>query len=367
MKMKYPVSASLLLLWSSISALVAGDRAKNVILFLGDAGGISTLNAAGIYGHNKPQSLFIQGMPHIALSDTSAADSWVTDSAAGMTAIVTGIKTNNGMVSQLPPAVKGGEGQSLKTILEYAEERGLSTGVITNMPVWDATPAACYAHFGTRKGTGEIFAQVCNPRFGDGVDILIGADKKNLNDALVKLGLDFDSALRSAKYSIFDTPSAIPADANRAVAVYDGEDFNPLPVVKQTISTLGRNPRGFFLMVEWDMHAKDLKKGLDRVLVMDALVRQTVEGAGPDTLIIFAADHSYDLRLRRGSKARPLSLLPAEGKVGPPLSAIQVEDGHTGEEIVVAAQGPGAERVHGFISNTEIFNVMMSAYGWTPK
>ncbi len=60
----------------------AGERAKNVILFLGDAGGISTLNAAGIYAHNKPQSLFIQSLPHVALSDTSALDAWVTDSAA---------------------------------------------------------------------------------------------------------------------------------------------------------------------------------------------------------------------------------------------------------------------------------------------
>jgi alkaline phosphatase len=68
----------------------AEEKAKNVILFLGDAGGIPTLNAAGIYAHDRPLSLFVHSMPHIALSETSARDAWVTDSAAGMTAIVTG-------------------------------------------------------------------------------------------------------------------------------------------------------------------------------------------------------------------------------------------------------------------------------------
>lgn len=55
-----------------VSAFGAEPRARNVILFLGDAGGIPTLNAAGIYAHDKPQSLFIQHLPHIALSDTSS-------------------------------------------------------------------------------------------------------------------------------------------------------------------------------------------------------------------------------------------------------------------------------------------------------
>jgi alkaline phosphatase len=41
-----------------------------------------------------------------------------------------------------------------------------------------------------------------------------------------------------------------------------------------------------------------------------------------------------------------------------------MDDGHTGEEVVVAAQGPGARRVRGFIANTDLFRIMMSAYGW---
>lgn len=104
------------------------DRARNVILFLGDAGGIPTLNAASIHGHGAGQALFIHQMPHLALMDTSAVDRWVTDSAAGMTAIVTGHKTKNGVIAQSADAVRGKvDGAPLKSILEHAEERGLST------------------------------------------------------------------------------------------------------------------------------------------------------------------------------------------------------------------------------------------------
>jgi alkaline phosphatase len=107
----------------------ADVRARNVILFLADAGGLPTLNAASIYGHGAPQKLFINTMPHIALSDTSSASRWVTDSAAGMTAIVPGRRTENGVLAQSDAAVKGRkDGEPLKTILEYAEERGFATG-----------------------------------------------------------------------------------------------------------------------------------------------------------------------------------------------------------------------------------------------
>src|SRR5439155_5581742 len=106
----------------------------------------------------------------------STASAWVTDSAAGMTAIVTGRKTHKGVLSESASAVRGKrDGEPLKTILEYAEERGLSTGVVTNSSAASATPAACYAHVNDRKRVGEIFAQVLSPQFGDGVDVIVGA------------------------------------------------------------------------------------------------------------------------------------------------------------------------------------------------
>jgi len=348
------------------AADAADGRARNVILFLGDAGGIPTLNAAGIYAHDQPQSLFIQSMPHLALSDTSALDAWVTDSAAGMTALVTGQKTNNGMLSVLP----AGDHEAvrpLKTILEYAEEHGLATGVVTNMPVWDATPAACYAHAASRKSTIEIFSQVLAPRFGDGVDVLIGKDRAKLFAAMAQSGINAEAALQKAGYKSFESPSALTAGSARAVAIYDGDDFKPEPVIDTVLQILSANPRGYFLMVEWDMHTEMVTCGLDRVIVMDELIRHVAGQVPPDTLIIFAADHSFDLRMQAGKKSEPFAGQFAAVPIDAPLPykpVLRMSNTHTGEEIVTTAQGPGAELLHGFIPNTRIFKIMMSAYGW---
>ena len=349
----------------TVAATAAGRNAKNVILFLGDAGGLSTLHAASVHGYDKPNALFIQRMPHIGLMDTSAVDSWVTDSANGMTAIVTGEKTKNGVISQSGDAVRGqSDGKPLKTILEHAEERGLSTGVISNMSMADATPAACYAHSNDRGTAGEIFAQVLTPRFGDGVDLVIGGGRKAIYAATEKMGLKLDAALQEKGYAVLDSVTAIPAGARRVVALVDGADFELGPVVERAIGILSRNPKGFFLMVEWDMHTSSLRRGLDRVLVMDRVIEEAARGARADTLIVFSADHSFDIRLRAGKKGVPI--LPAEETemADPSKANIRVDNGHTGEQVVVAAQGPGAERVRGFFSNTDLFHVMMAAYGW---
>src|SRR5437867_10589826 len=114
-------------LLASVAGAYGARKAKNVILLLADAGGVPTVNAASILGYGEPQKLFVQSWKHIGLSDTSSASQWVTDSAAGMTAIVTGQKTHNAVISQGPDALRGEKnGTSLKTILEHAEERSLS-------------------------------------------------------------------------------------------------------------------------------------------------------------------------------------------------------------------------------------------------
>ena len=341
------------------------ERARNIVLFIGDAGGLPTLNAASLYGYGRPQALFIQRMPNIALMDTSAAGNWVTDSAAGMTAIVTGRKTHNGILSQSDSAVRGQkDGETLKTILEYAEERGLSTGVITNDAVTGATPAACYAHVNNRSNTAGIIAQLGKPLAGNGVDLVLGPGRSAIYKATAAAGLDLDAMLRAAGYALLSSPEALRPDTTRAVGLSDMPDYDLSAVVASAIESLSRNPRGYFLMVEWDLHTDNVKRGLDRTLVIDKVIRETVEKAGPRTLVIFTADHSFDIRVRGGGRGRSILPEPAPGEAMPVNPPIRMDDGHTGEEVVVAAQGPGARRVNGFIANTDLFRIMLAAYGW---
>ena len=367
--MKSRLALPLLVICLAVSA--AGQTAQNVILFLGDAAGIPTLNGASIYRYGEPRRLFIQNMPHIGLSDTSTASQWVSDSAAGMTAIVTGYKTHNGVISQSSSAVRGKQdGEPLKTILEYAEEKGLATGVITNMALADATPAACYAHANDRAKFGEIFAQAVKPRFGDGVEVLIGAGRKRILEETKAQGIEALDAMHARGYAVGDKLEGIPADAKRVLVLTDKGDLDMRKATEIAIKILSRNKKGFFLMVEVDCHVSGMNRGLDHVIEADDTIRATAARPGfENTLILFTADHSFDFRIAGGRRGEPL--IPEFDAAGfddhadsLKLKNVRRDDDHTGEEVLVGAMGPGAERVRGFMANTDIFQVMMRAFGW---
>jgi alkaline phosphatase len=340
----------------------AGPRAKNVILFVGDAGGLPTISAAAIEA-GRPQGLFIQRMPWIGLMETSSTVAWVTDSAATMTAMVAGEKTVNGVLSQDGSAVRGQQdGRVLKTILEYAEERGLSTGVVSNSSITDATPAACYAHVNDRARWGEVMAQVFTPRFGDGVDVMIGAGRPRILKETGAIGLDLEAETRRHGFELRNSLEAVSAGARRLIVLLDDGSFDLGTATDIALRILSRNRKGYFLMVESDLHADDPALAFRRVVELDGIIERTARTVGDkDTLVMYSADHSFDLRLRSGKKGE--SLL---ANVNAPKPSIRKESGHTGEEVVVAARGPGAERVRGFFQNTYLFQIMMAAYGWKP-
>src|SRR3954454_13514299 len=351
------------------TSLFAQQRAKNVILFVGDAGGLSTLNAASIHGYKEPRALYIQRMPHIGLSETSSTDSWVTDSAAGMTAIATGRKTANGVLSEAPVAAGSKEeGAPLKTILEYAEERGLSTGVVSNMNMADATPAACYSHVSSRKKMGEIFAQIWHPRFGDGVDLVLGTGRKKILESTRDLGIDMPKEIAASGRVFAETLDSIPGGARRVIALTDEENFDVDAATSKAIEILSKNPKGFFLMVEWDLHPTKPERCLDTAIKMDKLVQKTAKAMSSNTLVMFTADHSFDFRVLNGKKGEDVRLPSApnvkNGAQTEEKVSVAVGTSHTGEEVLIAAEGPGSQKIAGFMSNTDLFHVMMSAYGW---
>jgi alkaline phosphatase len=339
----------------------AAKKAKNVILFLGDGTGLPTVHAASILRYGKPEAFYIHTLPQLGLSETSSASNWVTDSAAGMTAIVTGKKTHNGVISQGDDAERGvKDGTPLKTILEYAEQHGLSTGVVTNSPAADATPAACYAHTNDRDKWGEIFSQILKPRFGDGIDVVIGAGRDQTLQQTTALGLDMAAELKAKGYQFLDEPQTLAgaASAKKLVVLYEKQPYDiPLAeAVDTAVGILRRNPKGFFLMVESNNHFTDVKMSLELMAKFDDIIRSTAgKMQGTDTLTLFTADHSFDLRFPQGV-AKGEDILPA----------MKVEGHHNAEEVLVLADGPGAEQVHNFFANTHLFHIMLSAYGWKP-
>ena len=92
-----------------------------------------------------------------------------------------------------------------------------------------------------------------------------------------------------------------------------------------------------------------------------------------ETLLLFTADHSFELRSVGGRRGQPLLLGLDEwqtknaGTRNPvDIPALRVGRSHTGEEVIATAQGPGSDQVRGFMPNTRLFEVMMNAWGWKP-
>ncbi len=351
----------------SIVSLPALAQNKNVILFIGDGAGVSSLNAASMYGYQRPEALYVQSMPNLALADTSTSREWVTDAAAAATAWATGVKGRNGVVSQSPSAEQGSkDGETLKTVLEYAEEHGLSTGIIANddrTGVTIAAVSAFYAHINNRQQSGEIFRQLLTPRFGKGPDVVIGTGRKLILEQTGKMGYEIAKEIPAKGYAYVDSLSALsklPAEQDRVIALFDDIDFNMSEAVDQAVARLSKNPRGYLLIAFSDCHMLKAQKNMTRIVELDKAVRETTEKHKKDTLVMVTADHSFALHIKGEALAETARTATPKQIV----SIITMEDQHTAEEVPVMAAGPGSEMVHGWISNTDIFHYMMRAFGW---
>src|SRR5690606_37820018 len=116
------------------------------------------------------------------------------------------------------------DGTPTKSILEYAEERGLRTGVVSTQAIDDATPAATYAHSNDRKKYGEIFPQAFSPRYGDGVDVLLGAGREKIGTQLVEAGTSFDALASQHDRPIYASLADVPGGNSCPVVVADSID-----------------------------------------------------------------------------------------------------------------------------------------------
>lgn len=135
-----------------------GQKAKNIIFVVGDGMGVSTLTASRIFVGQKQGllgeefSLSFESFPHTALIKTYNVDLQTPDSAGTMSALMTGMKTDEGIIS-LPASVQRGDCASvteqdkkIPTLLDLAKLKGKSTGVVTTTRITHATPAVTYAH-----------------------------------------------------------------------------------------------------------------------------------------------------------------------------------------------------------------------------
>ena len=176
--------------------------AKNVIFFLGDGMGISTVTAARIYAGQtagatgEEYSLAFEEFPHLALIKTYNTDAQVPDSAGTITALTTGEKTRIGVLGINGTVARDDCAAALQntlpTLAELAEQAGMGTGVVSTARITHATPAGAYAHTPNRNwessattpddaqalGCQDIASQLVAMPFGDGIDVIFGGGRR---------------------------------------------------------------------------------------------------------------------------------------------------------------------------------------------
>lgn len=355
-------------------------QAKNVILFIGDGMGISTLTAARIFeGQSRGESgeenrLSFEEFPFSALSKTYSANQQTSDSAPTMSAIITGVKTNEGTLSVNQNIVrrdyKTVQGNETKTLLEMAEESGRSTGVVTTTRVTHATPAACYAHTADRdwesdkdieKTSKEAFdakfpdiaRQLIEFRYGDGLEVAMGGGRaKFLPDTVAdpefpgRKGERLDGRdltrewVGKRKGSVFisnaqQLASIDPKKTKHLLGLFspshleyevdrkNGRQFEPSlkDMTTKAIDILGQNKKGYFLMVEGGRidqgsHSGNAYRALsDAVELSDAVRAAMAKVDLKDTLVIVTADHSHTLTIM-GYPVRGNNILGLVREVG---------------------------------------------------
>jgi alkaline phosphatase len=181
-------------------APAARRRARNVILFVGDGMGVSTVTAARIFegqllgGPGEDHQLAFEQLPYLALSKTYSANQQTADSAPTATAMVTGVKTREGSLSVDETIARDEKDaavtarHSLETLLEQAAARGMATGIVTKTNVTDATPASNYAHIAVRDWESDadlppgatvpdVAAQLVAAQKKYGIEVVLGGGR----------------------------------------------------------------------------------------------------------------------------------------------------------------------------------------------
>lgn len=337
------------------------QRARNVILIIGDGMGDSELTVArnyqvGAAGRLAMDRLSYTGAmtTHAVREEQPSAPDYVSDSAAAATAWAVGRKTSNRRVSTLP-----GTGEAAPTLAELVRAHGMATGNLSTAEVTDATPAALAAHVNDRRcqgpadmgpcvqfqrrhgGPGSIAEQLVD----HGFEVLLGGGRQRFTQALDTQTRDGGTltvldAARARGYEVVEDVAGLAAAApdRKVIGLFaaaemtpewTGEPATPYPgsgpqrclegqrpaqqpgladMTRIAIDRLQRaqagKPRGFLLQVEGASidkmgHLANPCAQIGETVALDAAVAVALDFAAmhPDTLVIVTGDHGHAVQI----------------------------------------------------------------------
>ena len=332
--------------------------AKNIILMIGDGMGVSQVYAGITANHGH---LNIEKFKNIGFSKTYSASDYITDSGAGGTAIAIGFKTYNHAIGVDADTIPH------KSILEYAEENGKTTGLVATSTIAHATPASFIAHQPKRY----MYEDIAEDFLKTDIDVFIGGGLNHFNKRKDKV--DLTVALKDNGYQLAYKLDELKNINSGKLAGLIYEDDPPKysegrgdmlhESSMKAIEILNQNESGFFLMIEgsqidWGGHDNDTEYIVDEMLDFDRVIGKVFEFAEQDgnTLVIITADHETGgMGLNKGNFEKGI------------VKAGYTTGNHTGVMVPVFAYGPGSEKFRGIYENTDIFYKMMESFGFEPE
>ena len=356
-------------------------KVKNVIYLIGDGMGFGAVTSLLL---SEDEVTGFEQAPVIGLSETCSANNYVTDSAAGGTALATGTRTNNGFVGADP------EGNQLTSVLRKAQDMGKKTGIVVNTTLTEATPASFYAGVTSRKMVFDIAKQFTESNvdvaIGGGLDHFIARpDSLDLTATLIEKGYDVflnwetvlgtDSEKFVGILPLYDlhrreenNGTASAAEGQEVCLAAQlaslNEDVNATHLSEPTVylekatvkalDILSRNNKdGFFLMIESAIidgygHNNDSDGMIVEMKEFNRTLQNMIDyvNNNPETLLVVTADHETGGTGVYYNGHKP-------GNEGPVKLNFSTS-GHTGTVVPVFAFGAGAQEFGCLMKNTDI-------------
>ncbi|XP_061093714.1 intestinal-type alkaline phosphatase 1-like [Conger conger] len=387
-------------------------RAKNIILFLGDGMGVSTVSAARILrgqmvgASGEETKLAMDTFPYLALSKTYSVDKQVADSASTATAYHCGVKANAKTLglsaAAVPYECNSTFGNEVYSVLHRAKAQGKSVGIVTTTRVQHASPAASYAHSVSRswysdsdlpssarkQGCTDIATQLVN---NTDIDVILGGgrmymtpkgtpdpeypssssrrgdrkDKRNLIHQWLNGRENSQYVWHKEQFDAVDVNSTDrlmglfePKDMRFEVFRNSTRDPSIVEMTEKAIQILSKNPKGFFLFVEGGRidhghHDGVAKLALTETVMFDlavqAAARVTTE---TDTLTVVTADHSHVFTFGGNTpRGNPIfGLAPKKADDSMPFTSI------------LYANGPGYIHINGTRGNISAVDYLDEEY-----
>ncbi len=381
--------------WFYVRAWVV-QKPFGIILFVSDGLVARHLTAARLYENGAAHRLTLESFPNVALLRNPARDFAVPDEAAAATALATGQKVNHRTLGQ------DAQGRRLRTILDLARKEGRSVGLISTGNLAAPGAAAFYAQSPDAGEREPIAAQLASAQLdvvlgggaGDFLPEGKGGRRKDGRDLLAELQASGVDLVRS-KAEL----AAAPAFRTRRLAGFFSID--PLAfsdqiesgsqqpaladMVRRAIELLQVSRRGYVLIIDASLTTSAAQRNegervLIETLALDRAVRTATEYAGWKALILAVGKHAtgglslsgYPLVTDHGvgllgvNAAGQPALTWATGPAGPANAAspgaFQTPSAlNSAEDVLALSRGVGGERVHGFMDNTAIFQILREA------